>query len=62
MKKETVDYHYDLLGVYIREARKRIGMNQEKLAKEMGISRATLLQWEKGRTKIYLHHFIKALL
>lgn len=37
-----------LLSENIRETRKKIGLSQEELAEEIGVSRQTISNWEKG--------------
>lgn len=44
------------LGQRIRDRRKAAGMTQEALAKQCGVSRAAVAQWEGGVTKPSLDH------
>ena len=37
-----------LLGKRIQELRKKTGLSQEKFAKEIGVSFATINRWERG--------------
>ena len=39
----------DIIGARIRDARKKIGLRQEELGARVGLSRATVSEWESGR-------------
>lgn len=43
----------------IRKLRKQAGLTQEALAKEMGIKRETVAQWERGENKPRVDTLIK---
>lgn len=45
---------YSLIGARIKEARKRAGMTQEKMAEELDVSIGYVSQVERGITKISL--------
>lgn len=55
MNKKTQDQFYIKLGLNIINARKRAGMKQEDLAELLTLSRASLVNIEKGRQKPSLH-------
>ena len=46
---------YKTLGMIIRGQRRRLEYPQEKLAKQLGISRATLASIETGRQRVLVH-------
>ena len=48
------------IGQRIRESRKMAGLTQEALARECGVSRAAVAQWEGGITKPSLDHLQEA--
>ncbi len=48
------------IGQRIRESRKKVGLTQEALARECGVSRAAVAQWEGDVTKPSLDHLQKA--
>lgn len=50
---------YRLLGSRAATRRKQLGLNQEEVAKQIGLSRASLANLETGRQKILLHHVYK---
>ena len=41
-----------MTGSELKEARKMLGLNQEKLADEIGASLASVRNWEQGRCKV----------
>lgn len=43
----------------LREARKRKGMSQEKLARKIDVSLGTVENWENGRTKPGFDQFLR---
>lgn len=47
---------YKDLGVRIRDLRKSLGQTQERLAAQIGISRASLANIEAGRQQVLVHH------
>lgn len=47
---------YDNLGKRIKGLRKGLGQTQDKMAKQMGISRASLANIEAGRQQVLVHH------
>lgn len=47
---------YKDLGGRIRGLRKAFGLTQDQLAKEVGISRASLANIEAGRQQVLVHH------
>ena len=47
---------YRNLGLRIRDLRKGLGQTQEQLAKQVGISRASLANIEAGRQQLLVHH------
>jgi transcriptional regulator with XRE-family HTH domain len=47
---------YKLLGSRAATRRKQLGLTQEEIAKQIGLSRASLANLETGRQKILLHH------
>ena len=46
---------YMRLGATIRECRHRLGFTQEQLARQLGISRASLANMETGRQRMLVH-------
>ena len=50
---------YKLLGSRAATRRKQLGLKQEEVAKQIGLSRASLANLETGRQKILLHHVYK---
>ena len=48
------------IGQRIRESRKKVGLTQQALAAECGVSRAAVAQWEGDVTKPSLDHLQKA--
>jgi transcriptional regulator with XRE-family HTH domain len=50
---------YRLLGSRAATRRKQLGLKQEEVAKQIGLSRASLANLETGRQKILLHHVYK---
>jgi transcriptional regulator with XRE-family HTH domain len=50
------DKIYKNLGKRIRDLRKSLGQTQEQLAKQVGISRASLANIEAGRQQVLVHH------
>lgn len=47
---------YKNLGMRIRDLRKALGRTQDQLAKQVGISRASLANIEAGRQQVLVHH------
>jgi transcriptional regulator with XRE-family HTH domain len=47
---------YRNLGKRIRDLRKGLGRTQDQLAKQVGISRASLANIEGGRQQVLVHH------
>jgi transcriptional regulator with XRE-family HTH domain len=50
---------YRLIGAAIATRRKRMRLKQAELAGEIGLTRASLANIEKGRQKIMLHHIYR---
>lgn len=48
------DVKYREIGYRIAIAREEAGLNQKELAERLGISQATLSNYEKGKRRIYL--------
>ncbi|MDP8240997.1 MAG: helix-turn-helix transcriptional regulator [Candidatus Hatepunaea meridiana] len=46
MKSDTIDYP-----VIIRDIREQLGLSQEDLARQLGVSFATVNRWENGQAK-----------
>jgi transcriptional regulator with XRE-family HTH domain len=59
--KQTVtrDPIYRLIGAVIKARRKTLGLKQEALASELGISRGSLANIETGRQSILVHQLYK---
>jgi transcriptional regulator with XRE-family HTH domain len=49
---------YVQLGVRIKETREESGFTQEALGEEVGLSRTSITNVEKGRQKLLLHTFV----
>lgn len=47
---------YQSLGARIRDLRKSLRQTQDQLAKQIGISRASLANIEAGRQQVLVHH------
>ena len=47
---------YKNLGFRIRSLRKSLGLTQDQLAKQVGISRASLANIERGKQQVLVHH------
>jgi transcriptional regulator with XRE-family HTH domain len=47
---------YRLIGAAIATRRKRMRLKQSEVAAEIGLTRASLANIEKGRQKVMLHH------
>lgn len=47
---------YENLGKRIRDLRQDLGQTQDQMAKQMGISRASLANIEAGRQQVLVHH------
>lgn len=47
---------YKNLGLRIRGLRKALGQTQDQLAKQVGVSRASLANIEAGRQQVLVHH------
>ena len=50
------DKIYKNLGIRIRNLRNALGRTQDQLAKQVGISRASLANIEAGRQQVLVHH------
>jgi len=50
------DRIYENLGKRIRGLRKDLGQTQDQLAKQVGMSRASLANIEAGRQQVLVHH------
>ena len=50
------DQIYRNLGIRIKDLRKNLGLTQERLAQQVGISRASLANIEAGRQQVLVHH------
>ncbi|HEY4133684.1 MAG TPA: S24 family peptidase [Alphaproteobacteria bacterium] len=48
------------LGARLRARREAVGLTQEKLAKQCGVSRAAVAQWEAGVTRPSLDNLVRA--
>lgn len=51
-----VERIYKTLGIRIRDLRKSLGLTQDRLAKQVGISRASLANIERGKQQVLVHH------
>jgi transcriptional regulator with XRE-family HTH domain len=49
---------YQMVGAKIREWRERRGMTQASLGEEVGLSRTSITNVERGRQAILLHQFV----
>ncbi len=47
-KKSAMSWDPALRGKRLRELRERLGYSQEKFAEELGVSKSTVYEWEKG--------------
>jgi transcriptional regulator with XRE-family HTH domain len=47
---------YKNLGNRIRDLRRSLGLTQDQLAKQVGISRASLANIERGKQQVLVHH------
>lgn len=47
---------YQDLGKRIKDLRKTLGRSQDRIAKQVGISRASLANIEAGRQQVLVHH------
>ena len=54
--KMSVKLIYENLGKRIKGLRQGLGQTQEQMAKQVGISRASLANIEAGRQKVLVHH------
>jgi transcriptional regulator with XRE-family HTH domain len=52
------EYYYQL-GINIKEARKTAGLSQEILAEQLGLSRASIVNVEKGRHRLNIHILVE---
>ena len=52
----TLEPIYKTIGGIIRQRRRRLELPQAKLARTLGISRATLANIETGRQRVLVHH------
>jgi len=55
----NADRIYRNLGKRIKDLRKGIGRTQDQIAKQVGISRASLANIEAGRQKLLVHHLFE---
>jgi transcriptional regulator with XRE-family HTH domain len=53
------DALYKLIGEKIKISRQKLGISQDKLAEEMNLSRASIVNIEKGRQKATIHFLYK---
>ncbi len=58
LKDMDADQIYKILGKRIRDLRKGLGRTQDQLAKQVGISRASLANIEGGRQQVLVHHLV----
>lgn len=58
MQKEEQNYLYELIGNQIQELRKKSRFSQENLAKKLELSRASIVNIEKGRQHPSIHLLI----
>lgn len=56
MNSEAIYRH---IGLLIKNRRKQLGLTQEKLAKRLAISRASLASIEIGRQNVLVHHLYR---
>lgn len=56
LRDMDADQIYKNLGNRIRSLRKSLGWTQDRLAKAVGISRASLANIEAGRQQVLVHH------
>lgn len=56
---EQLDFLYEQVGNNIRLARENKGISQEQLAKSVALSRTSIVNIEKGRQRISLHHLME---
>lgn len=56
LRNMDADQIYKNLGSRIRSLRKSLGWTQDRLAKAVGISRASLANIEAGRQQVLVHH------
>ncbi len=54
LEEKVNDVKYREIGYRIAIAREEAGLNQKELAERLGISQATLSNYEKGKRRIYL--------
>jgi transcriptional regulator with XRE-family HTH domain len=50
---------YQVVGSKIREQRVKLGLTQEELAAQVGLSRSSITNVEQGRQTILLHQFLE---
>jgi DNA-binding XRE family transcriptional regulator len=50
LKRKETDFAPQTLGDHIRKRRLVMGITQKEVAKQIGVSQFTLINWEKGRT------------
>lgn len=50
---------YKRLGTIIKERRRQLGLTQEHLSKQLGISRASLANVETGRQRVLVHQLYR---
>lgn len=58
MQRDNIDRFYKDLGDRIREHREQysgVGLTQEQLAEKVGLSRASIVNVEKGRQRVAAH-------
>lgn len=58
MTEEIIDSFYKEIGIRVKELREKVGMKQEVLADSLGLTRASVINIEKGRHKPNLHTII----
>ena len=56
LDKMSTKLVYENLGKRIKGLRKSLGQTQDKMARQMGISRASLANIEAGRQQVLVHH------
>ena len=55
MKEENIDAFYEEMGQLIHDARVKRNFSQAKIAEAIGLSRASIVNIEKGRQRSPLH-------
>jgi transcriptional regulator with XRE-family HTH domain len=59
MQQDKITNFYQSIGLLIKEAREVNEITQELLASQLGLSRASIINLEKGRHRISLHLLIE---